>query len=188
MSGPIVAYIALGANLRDRLAAMRAAVSQLSVAQQVDVDVEHDIASLYETAPVQGPPAQGDYLNSVIRVRTTLSAGDLLAHLLEIEAALGRERRERWASRVIDLDLLLFGDAVIDQPGLRVPHPHLHERRFVLEPLAEIAGQVVHPITHWSIAELAKQARRRYSEQHVARLRGPEWAKRPAGLKGQPLL
>lgn len=92
-------------------------------------------SSIYETAPIG--PDQPDYLNAVVVLDTLLGPRPLLATCLEIERGLGRERRERWGPRVIDLDVLLYSDAVLDLPGLKVPHPRMHERRFVLEPLAE---------------------------------------------------
>ena len=104
------------------------------------------VSELRETDPV-GYEDQPRFLNGVAEVETSLPARDLLARLLEIERELGRDRAasERWRPRTIDLDLLLYGDRVIDEPGLRVPHPRLHERRFVLEPLAELAPGLVVP-------------------------------------------
>lgn len=92
-------------------------------------------SAIWETAPIG--PDQPDYLNAVIVLDTVLGPRPLLEACLGIERELGRERRERWGPRVIDLDLLLYGDAVVDAPGLTVPHPGMHERRFVLAPLAE---------------------------------------------------
>lgn len=101
-------------------------------------------STLRETAPV-GVVEQPPFLNGAARLETELSAPELLERLLEIERLLGRERRERWGPRTIDLDLLLYGDAVIDEPGLTVPHALLHERRFVLEPLGELDPGLVVP-------------------------------------------
>jgi 2-amino-4-hydroxy-6-hydroxymethyldihydropteridine diphosphokinase len=94
------------------------------------------VSSLWETAPVGGPE-QGDFLNAVVCLSTVLGPVPLIEGLLEIELAHGRERREPWMPRTLDLDLLLYGDAVIEAPGISVPHPRMTERRFVLEPLAE---------------------------------------------------
>jgi 2-amino-4-hydroxy-6-hydroxymethyldihydropteridine diphosphokinase len=107
-----------------------------------------------ETEPVGGPVGQDRYLNGAARVRTTRDADSLLALMLAIENRLGRLRREHWEPRPIDLDLLLYDDAVIDQPELTVPHPRMCERWFVLRPLAEIAGDVIHPVRMQSIREL----------------------------------
>ena len=102
------------------------------------------MSSLYETAPVGGPE-QGDYVNAVAVLRTKLDARELLDGLLLIEQTQGRERRERWGPRTIDLDLVLYGDCVIDEQGLTVPHPHLTDRRFVLEPLLEVRPNAALP-------------------------------------------
>jgi len=108
-----------------------------------------------ETAPVGGPP-QGPYLNAVAELSTDLPPRALLELLLSVEKRLGRERTpgERNAPRRIDLDLLFYGERVIDEPGLSVPHPRLHQRRFVLEPLAELAPALVHPVLGKTVGEL----------------------------------
>lgn len=153
---PTVAFIALGSNLGDRRLAIDRAVALLAADDHITISA---ISPLFETAPVGGPPGQGPFLNAACEVRTTRSARGLLDRLLSIEAALGRERRVRWGPRLIDLDLLLFGDEVHDEPGLRIPHPRLHERLFVLEPLAAIAPRAVHPVLGRSIAALLEAAR-----------------------------
>lgn len=135
------AYIGLGSNLGDRLAALEAALGALARLEGLDLVA---VSAAYETAPV-GPVAQGDYLNAVTQVRTRLKPRALLEALLQIERGHGRERRERWGPRTLDLDLLLWGRVRVAEPGLVVPHPRLTERRFVLEPLLEIAPDLVHP-------------------------------------------
>jgi 2-amino-4-hydroxy-6-hydroxymethyldihydropteridine diphosphokinase len=130
------AYVGVGANLGDREGTIRAAVAALPGVLAV--------SSLRETEPV-GVADQPRFLNGVAALETELSARDLLDTLLAVERRLGRERRERWGPRTIDLDLLLFGEEAIDEPGLTVPHPRLHERRFALEPLAEIAPDALIP-------------------------------------------
>ncbi len=132
--------IGLGSNLGDRAAHLAAAVDE--IAEQIGVIVA--TSSIYETAPVGGPP-QGAYLNAVVVVDTALTPRGVLDRLLAIERARGRERRERWGPRTLDLDILVFGDTVVDEPGLSVPHPDLASRRFVLEPLAEIWPDLVVP-------------------------------------------
>lgn len=112
------------------------------------------VSSFYETQPVGGPAGQGLYLNAAARVDTTLPVQDFFDLLRRIESDLGRTRAQHWGPRTIDLDLLLFDDLVLHNPELTVPHPRLHERRFVLEPLAEIAPEVIHPLFQSSIVAL----------------------------------
>ena len=131
-----VAYVGVGSNLGDREATIRAAIAALPGVVAV--------STLRETDPV-GVVDQPRFLNGAVRLETDLSARQLLDALLAIERELGRERRERWGPRTIDLDLLLYGDTTVDEPGLTVPHPRLHERRFVLEPLAELDPALVIP-------------------------------------------
>ena len=133
-SAPVSAWIGLGANLGDRLATLRTALSAMGALPGTRVQ---GVSSLYGSAPVDaGGP---DYLNAVAQVQTTLAPHALLAQLQAIEQAAGRERPYRNAPRTLDLDILLYGDEVIDTPTLTVPHPRLHERAFALCPLAELA-------------------------------------------------
>ncbi len=132
---PVVAYLGLGSNLGDREGYLRRAVELLG--QEAGIEVER-VSSIYETEPV-GFTDQPRFLNQVVEVKTTLDPAALLARALAVEAALGRVRGERWGPRVIDVDLLVYGDAVVREPGLEVPHPRLAERAFVLVPLAELA-------------------------------------------------
>jgi 2-amino-4-hydroxy-6-hydroxymethyldihydropteridine diphosphokinase len=135
-----VAYIGLGANLGDREENLRAALERLAELGPLRV------SSFRETDPV-GVTDQPRFVNAVAELETGLGARDLLERLLEIERQLGRDRsgEERWGPRTIDLDLLLYGGDVIDEPGLSVPHPRLAERRFVLEPLHELNPGLVLP-------------------------------------------
>ena len=128
------AYVGLGANLGPREEALRRAVELLGDTEHVDLIA---VSGLRETDPV-GVVDQPRFLNGAAAVETTLSPRALLDALLGIERELGRVRSERWGPRIVDLDLLLYGDEIVDEPGLRVPHPRLHERRFALEPLAEL--------------------------------------------------
>ena len=147
----VTAYIGLGSNLGDREAYLDRAIQSLQGRSDVEVT---QVSSYFEYDPVGGPPGQGQYLNAVAEVQTDLPAAELLRVLLEIERSLGRVRNERHGPRTIDLDLLLYGDAVLDEAGLVVPHAAMHERAFVLEPFAEIAPQVVHPVLGKTIGEL----------------------------------
>lgn len=130
------AYVGLGANLGDRERTLHRAVARLGQVPGIDVA---RVSTLRETDPV-GLVEQPRFLNGVVALETSLAPRDLLAALLEVERGLGRIRveGERWGPRALDLDLLLYDELVVREPGLTVPHPRLHERRFVLEPLVEL--------------------------------------------------
>lgn len=140
-----IAYLGLGSNMGDRTVQIDAAMAALSAHPLIQFDRSQDAASRYETEPVGGPPKQELFINTAVRVSTTLSPHELLSACQDIELKLGRIRSERWGPRVIDIDLLLYDDIVFDDDVLTLPHPRMHERRFVLDPLAEIAGDVIHP-------------------------------------------
>ena len=135
------AYVGLGSNLGDRERVIEHAVELLGADPGVDIV---STSSLRETEP-WGPVAQPRFLNGAVAVETTLEPRALLGVLLDVERRLGRVREERWGPRTIDLDLLLYGDAVLDEPGVTVPHPRLHERTFVLKPLHELDPTLVVP-------------------------------------------
>jgi 2-amino-4-hydroxy-6-hydroxymethyldihydropteridine diphosphokinase len=140
------AYIGLGSNLGKRQAAIRAALEKLAKLPSTRLAA---VATFRETDPVDCPPGSGAYMNSVAAIHTDLSPAELLQHLLRIERELGRDRtnEQRNDPRVIDLDLLLIGDTVLQTPELELPHPRMWTRKFVLEPLAEIAPDLTDPIT-----------------------------------------
>lgn len=130
-----IAYVGIGSNLGNREVLIREALSLLAGDQEIEVEA---VSSLRDTEPV-GVVDQPRFLNGAARLATELGPRALLERLLAIERRLGRVRGgERYGPRTLDLDLLLYGDQVIEEPGLRVPHPRLHERRFVLEPLTEL--------------------------------------------------
>lgn len=134
-----VAYIGLGSNLGDRLDNLRRAVVALNKTRVV----VRKVSSVYETEPV-GPP-QPDFLNAVCEIETDLSPRELLVRLKNIESEMRRKPGERWGPRLIDLDLLLYGDEVINDADLKVPHPEMHKRQFVVVPLLEIAPDLKLP-------------------------------------------
>lgn len=144
--------IALGSNLGDRDALLDEAEERLSVLLSGAV-----ASGRYETTPVGGPPDAPLYLNEVVVGSTTLSPQALLDTLLAIERDCGRERPLKDAPRTLDLDLILYGDFVIDEPGLTVPHPRFRDRAFVLDPLSEIAGDWVDPVSGLTMAELRRR-------------------------------
>lgn len=144
------AHVALGSNVGDRQRNIRSAIEKMQSVSGVRVT---KISPVYETEPVGGPP-QGMYLNAVVEVECGLSAAELLKQLQRIENELGRTRPGKDFPRTIDLDILLFGDEVIDEPDLKVPHPRMYERAFVLNLLAEIAPHAVHPVLGKTVAEL----------------------------------
>ncbi|NET31241.1 MAG: 2-amino-4-hydroxy-6-hydroxymethyldihydropteridine diphosphokinase [Cyanothece sp. SIO1E1] len=143
--------IALGSNLGDSLAILQDALITLAQTEGIELQAQSHI---YQTAAV-GPP-QPDYMNACAVLETTLAPVELLQALLKTEADFGRVRRQRWGPRLLDLDLLLFEHLILDTPNLQVPHPRLHERAFVLVPLAEIASDWIEPISKKAIAELVQ--------------------------------
>jgi 2-amino-4-hydroxy-6-hydroxymethyldihydropteridine diphosphokinase len=146
------AFVGIGANLGDREATIRRAVELLDEVDGIEVVA---MSTLRETEP-WGPVEQPAFVNGAVAVETTLEPSELLAALLDVERRLGRVRTgERWGPRTIDLDLLLYGERVVDEPGLTVPHPRLHERRFALEPLAELAPDAIVP-SRGTVAELLR--------------------------------
>jgi 3-oxoacyl-[acyl-carrier protein] reductase len=159
------AWIALGSNLGDRARTITQAVDALRAAA---VGV-HGVSTLRETDPVGGPAGQGRYLNGAVQIATDLSPLDLLEHLHAIEASLGRVRTVKDGPRTIDLDLLAYDDAVIENERLLVPHPRIQDRLFVLEPLAEMAPQWRHPVFGQTAGELLTALQDRQTKLHAAK-------------------
>ncbi len=152
-----VAYVAVGSNLGDREANLRHALAMLVETPQLEV---RRISSMISNPAVGGPSDSPDYLNAAVEIHTSLPAHALMKRLLEIEQQLGRVRRVKWEPRIIDLDLLLFGNSILSSNDLIVPHPLMHERRFVLEPLAEIAPDALHPVVQMTVSALLANLRR----------------------------
>ena len=163
MANPTTAYIGLGSNLGDRHSSITSALDMLRQAEHIEFV---RVSEVIQTAPLAGLN-QPDYLNAVAEIETGLSAQALYRKLAEIETSLGRSRDEKWSSRVIDLDLLLFGSAIIDTPDLTVPHPQMHLRSFVLSGLCRLNPQLIHPVMGEPMGEL------------IARLNGKDFVLRP---------
>jgi 2-amino-4-hydroxy-6-hydroxymethyldihydropteridine diphosphokinase len=165
----VSAFIALGSNLGRREAHLARARSILGARRGVEIV---SASRIYETDPVGGPD-QGPYLNAVLGIETTLSPRSLLDQLLAIEAECGRDRgleTTRWQARNLDLDLLLYADLCLRETGLEIPHPRLHERGFVLEPLCELAPKLRHPRLGETLACYRERARDALGVQPLSRL------------------
>jgi len=144
------AYIGIGSNIGDKISNCRCAVEEMGQLPECEITA---CSSLFKTEP-EGVMQQDWFMNCVSQLITTLSPFQLIQALLSIEHAMGRRRRRRWEARIIDLDILLFGQEVIRSRDLVIPHPLMHKRRFVLEPLAQLAPELIHPVLKMTIVHL----------------------------------
>jgi len=147
-----ITFLLLGSNLGDR----KKNLSTARNAIEISVGDVLKASSIYETG-AWGKTNQPDFLNQALKVRTTLSPEDLLAEILKIELTMGRRREVHWGERTIDIDILLYDTAIISLPSLTIPHPQLQNRRFALEPLAEIGGAEIHPVLGLTIQQILEK-------------------------------
>jgi 2-amino-4-hydroxy-6-hydroxymethyldihydropteridine diphosphokinase len=145
-------FLLLGSNLGDREGCLQKAIDLIDT----ELGTVSQKSSIYETA-AWGKTDQPNYLNQVVKVNTQLSARQVLDKVLKIETTMGRVREEKWGSRIIDIDILFYGEDIINEPGLIVPHPELHNRKFTLEPLSEMAPDLQHPVLKKSIFQLKSE-------------------------------
>ncbi|HTI58013.1 2-amino-4-hydroxy-6-hydroxymethyldihydropteridine diphosphokinase [Mucilaginibacter sp.] len=155
-------FLLLGSNLGDRQAFLSNARDHI----ETDVAPIISVSSVYETQS-WGKTDQPDYLNQVLYLKTDVPARVLLEKILHIEMLMGRKREEKWGSRIIDIDILFYGQEIISETDLNIPHPELHKRMFTLEPLNEITPHFIHPVLNKSIFELKSELK---SDLHVKKL------------------
>jgi len=165
----VLAYIGLGSNLGDREGSLRKALEMIDSENGVGV---LRVSSFRESEPV-GPQDQPDFVNAVAEVQTSLSPRSLLEVLQRIELEMGRTRSRRWGPRLIDLDILLFGDQLVSEPDLVIPHRLMHLRGFVLKPLCELVPEAEHPVAGLRFCELLDRVERAASGQRLSPAREP---------------
>lgn len=146
------AYLGLGSNVGDKRRNLDEARRQLEGSPGISV---LKVSSYRKTEPVGGPP-QDNFLNAAMEIETTLAPEELLKRCLEIEAAMGRRRQVHWGPRIMDIDILIYDKLVLDSPTLKIPHPLMHLRRFVLEPLSEFAPDMLHPAKNKTMLQLLR--------------------------------
>lgn len=148
-----VAYLGFGSNIGNRSEFIEKAIEEVRGLKGTEII---KLSSIYETEP-WGVSGQGDYLNSAAEIRTELEPQELLGELKRIEKTLGRSDAKRWSEREIDIDLLFYDDRIIDAEAMKVPHPQIENRRFVLVPLTEISPLLIHPVFKKSVTELLRE-------------------------------
>jgi 2-amino-4-hydroxy-6-hydroxymethyldihydropteridine diphosphokinase len=167
----LLAYIGIGSNLGNKLGNCRRAL------EAIGSDGRNRLvrrSRFYRTEPV-GKKDQEWFINGVAAVETTMGPRELLEFILSVEKGMGRARKERWGPRIIDLDILFYGGRVLKEEGLEVPHPRLHERRFVLVPLEEIAPDLVHPIFHRTISRILGELKAEEKVSPISEEGGIKW-------------
>ncbi|OGP73412.1 MAG: 2-amino-4-hydroxy-6-hydroxymethyldihydropteridine diphosphokinase [Deltaproteobacteria bacterium RBG_16_49_23] len=159
-----IVYIGIGSNLGDKIAHCEKAISEI-----LNIDRHRLLSrsSLFKTRPI-GYTAQDWFVNGVIKLESDLEPHDLFRALKDVESRLGRAETFRWGPREIDLDILLYDDRIIQTENLQIPHPHMHERQFVLIPLVEIEPELIHPVLKKSVQNLLKEAK---EDQGVEKLK-----------------
>jgi len=169
----VLAYVGLGSNVGDRESNLRKALDMIDSEDGVGV---LRVSSFCESEPV-GPQDQPDFINAVAEVQTSLAPRSLLEVLQRIEREMGRTRSRRWGPRPIDLDILLFGDQLVSEPDLVIPHRLMHLRGFVLEPLCELIPEAEHPVAGLRFCELLDRVQRAAGGQRLSPMRAPVCAR-----------
>lgn len=162
----IKAYIGLGSNLGDRASNLQEAINQISKLRAIKIKT---LSAIYLSEP-WGNENQNDFYNQVIMIETRLQARELLEELQKIEIKMGRQRTETWGPRIIDLDILLYGEEIVDWPDLKIPHPYAQQRLFVLIPLQEINSELVFPDSGMRIREVLIRALGREEGKNVEKI------------------
>ena len=173
------AYLSLGSNVSNRLRYLKGAIRKIKESHEIAV---RKVSSVYETQPV-GYENQGWFLNLVLEAETTFDPFPLLERLLAIEGQMGRKREEKWGPRKIDIDILLYDNRIVNSYRLTIPHPRMHQRRFVLIPLTQIAPKLLHPLLKKSLEELLESC----EDKSIIKLY-PEKYKFPLQLPGLPFI
>lgn len=160
------AYLGLGSNMGEKAQNLANALAEINLIAGVKLD---SVSSLYSTSP-WGKTDQDDFVNQVARIITSLPADELLHRLQEIEIKMGRQRKEKWGPRIIDLDILLYGEEVLNSEELKVPHPYMRERLFVLIPLKEIDAALIFPDDGATLEEVLSRAKARDRNEKIRRM------------------
>lgn len=159
-------YIGLGSNIGEKAKNLEKALDEINLINGIKID---GVSSLYSTSP-WGKTDQEDFVNQVVRITTSIGPIELLHILQKIEIKMGRQRKEKWGPRIIDLDILLYGDEVIDSAELKIPHPYMRERLFVLIPLQEIDAEIIFPDDGTTLEEVLVRDKARDGNEKIRRM------------------